>query len=70
MPTATAVAEKVEMLFKFKGGMGEHGPHAPVLGPDGLIYIMIGNHAFVEPAVAADQPASPLLRRRAAHAQV
>ena len=27
-------AEKVETLFKFKG-MGEHGPHAPVLGPDG-----------------------------------
>ena len=41
-------AEKVETLFKFKGGMGEHGPHAPILGPDGLIYIMIGNHAFVE----------------------
>lgn len=50
------VAEKVETLFKFKGGMGEHGPHAPVLGPDGLIYIMIGNHAFVEPAVAATSP--------------
>jgi putative heme-binding domain-containing protein len=49
-------AEKVETLFKFKGGMGEHGPHAPVLGPDGLIYIMIGNHAFIEPAVAATSP--------------
>ncbi len=50
------VAEKVETLFKFKGGMGEHGPHAPVLGPDGLIYIMIGNHAFVQPEVAASSP--------------
>ena len=49
-------AEKVETLFKFKGNMGEHGPHAPVLGPDGLIYIIIGNHAFVEPAVAATSP--------------
>jgi len=49
-------AEKVETLFKFKGGMGEHGPHAPVLGPDGLIYIMIGNHAFVEPVVASTSP--------------
>lgn len=39
------VADKVESLFKFKGGMGEHGPHQPIVGPDGLIYIMIGNHA-------------------------
>ncbi|MGD9723204.1 MAG: HEAT repeat domain-containing protein [Pirellulales bacterium] len=50
------VAEKVDTLFKFKGGMGEHGPHAPVLGPDGLIYVMIGNHAFVDPPVAATSP--------------
>jgi putative heme-binding domain-containing protein len=49
-------AEKVETLFKFKGGMGEHGPHAPLLGPDGLIYIMIGNHAFVAGPVAATSP--------------
>ncbi len=49
-------AERVQTLFKFKGNMGEHGPHAPVLGPDGLIYIIIGNHAFVEPAVAATSP--------------
>jgi hypothetical protein len=46
-PDADGKMQKVETLFKFKGGMGEHGPHAPVLGPDGLIYIMIGNHAFV-----------------------
>ncbi len=46
-------AEAVNTLFKFKGGMGEHGPHAPVLGPDGLIYLVIGNHASV------DMPAEP-----------
>jgi putative heme-binding domain-containing protein len=55
-PDGDGKPEKVEALFKFKGGMGEHGPHAPVLGPDGLIYIMIGNHAFVEPAIAATSP--------------
>src|SRR4051812_9007070 len=55
-PDAAGKMQKLETLFKFKGGMGEHGPHAPVLGPDGLIYIMIGNHAFVEPAVAATSP--------------
>jgi putative heme-binding domain-containing protein len=36
--------------------MGEHGPHAPVLGPDGLIYLMIGNHAFVEGEIAKTSP--------------
>jgi len=38
-------ADHVTTLFKFKGGMGEHGPHAPVLGPDGMIYLIIGNHS-------------------------
>lgn len=44
-------AENVKLVFKFKQGMGEHGPHAPVLGPDGLIYLVIGNHShcLVEP---------------------
>ena len=49
-------ADKVETLLKFKGGMGEHGPHAPVLGPDGLIYIMIGNHSHEEGPLAASSP--------------
>ncbi len=49
-------AEKVEALFKFRGRMGEHGPHAPVLGPDGLIYIMIGNHAGLEKPPASTSP--------------
>ncbi len=37
-------ADTVKLLLKFKGEMHEHGPHAVVLGPDGLIYLMIGNH--------------------------
>jgi putative heme-binding domain-containing protein len=53
---ADGQAEKVESLFKFKGGMGEHGPHAPVLGPDGLIYIILGNHTFVEATPADTSP--------------
>ncbi|MBX3415296.1 MAG: HEAT repeat domain-containing protein [Pirellulales bacterium] len=36
--------DKATKLLSFKGDMGEHGPHAPVLGPDGLIYVMLGNH--------------------------
>ena len=49
-------AEKVESLVKFKGGMGEHGPHSPILGPDGLIYLMLGNHTFVEGELAKTSP--------------
>jgi len=48
--------DKLETLFKFRGGMGEHGPHQPILGPDGLIYLIIGNHAGVQDAV---EPTSP-----------
>lgn len=36
-------ADKVEAVLKFAGEMGEHGPHALTLGPDGLIYILLGN---------------------------
>ncbi len=30
-------------LAKFKGPPGEHGPHGITLGPDGMIYVMVGN---------------------------
>ncbi|MCA9216605.1 MAG: PQQ-dependent sugar dehydrogenase, partial [Planctomycetales bacterium] len=32
-------------LVKFSGATGEHGPHAVVLGHDGLLYVLLGNHA-------------------------
>lgn len=49
-------ADEVKLLFGFKETLGEHGGHAPVLGPDGLIYLVIGNHAT--PSVEYDA-ASP-----------
>ncbi len=49
-------ADRVETLFTFQGGMGEHGPHQPILGPDGLIYVMLGNHTFVEGELAETSP--------------
>ena len=37
----------VTPLVKFRGVIGEHGPHKVHLGPDGLIYILSGNFAQV-----------------------
>ena len=47
-----------ETLAKFHGGMGEHGPHAIVPGPDGRLYLAIGNHAGLEGAIDPASPAS------------
>lgn len=50
------VGETVETLVRFKGGMQEHGPHTAQLGPDGMIYLLIGNHTAPEEAT---EPTSP-----------
>ncbi|MBL9123586.1 MAG: HEAT repeat domain-containing protein, partial [Planctomycetaceae bacterium] len=50
------VGETLKTLIKFKGKIQEHGPHAALLGPDGLIYLMIGNHSSVDGDVAATSP--------------
>jgi len=49
--------KNIQLLFRFRGGMGEHGPHAPILGPDGMIYLVVGNHSGVEGTPFA--PSSP-----------
>ena len=36
--------------------MGEHGPHALALGPDGLIYIVVGNFSQPEKDVESSSP--------------
>lgn len=41
------VADSVELVTNYKGGMGEHGPHDVVLGPDGWLYHNSGNHAWI-----------------------
>lgn len=40
--------EEVKTLLKFKGGVSEHGAHGITLGPDGLLYVMLGNHTRPE----------------------
>ncbi|HEY1377893.1 MAG TPA: HEAT repeat domain-containing protein [Gemmataceae bacterium] len=49
--------DDVTLLHKFKGSMGEHGPHAVLHGPDGKLYLCIGNHAWAQPEkLAANSP--------------
>ena len=38
----------------------EHGPHAVLHGPDGWLYLVVGNHAWAQPPKLADN--SPLTR--------
>jgi putative heme-binding domain-containing protein len=52
--------DEVTLLHRYRGGMGEHGPHAVVYGPDGCLYLAIGNHAWAQPERLADN--SPLRR--------
>jgi putative heme-binding domain-containing protein len=44
------------MIVKFRGLIGEHGPHAVQLGPAGLVYVLCGNFASVD---APHDPKSP-----------
>jgi putative heme-binding domain-containing protein len=61
--------DEVTCLHRFQGGMGEHGPHAVLHGPDGWLYVVIGNHAHAQigPDVGPPNPVhlaknSPLTR--------
>jgi putative heme-binding domain-containing protein len=40
-------SDSVTALVKFRGLVGEHGPHTVRLGPDGLLYLLCGNFAQV-----------------------
>lgn len=48
--------EDVRAIVKFNGKMGEHGPHGVTLGPDGLLYIVVGNHAQLPDNLAQSSP--------------
>ena len=49
--------DKIELIMQFRGGMGEHGPHAVIHGPDDKLYIVIGNHAGADvEKLAANSP--------------
>jgi len=40
--------EVAKKLVGFKGSAGEHGAHGIVLGPDGMLYVVVGNHQNIE----------------------
>lgn len=42
------VLEDVRTLVRFNSTVAEHGPHGLVLGPDGLIYVVLGNHTQLD----------------------
>ncbi len=49
-------AEEIKAIVKFRGLIGEHGPHAVQIGPEGLIYVLCGNFASAD---ATHDPKSP-----------
>ena len=57
-PDRDGVFKVDEMLFKFQGDLSEHGPHAVRLGPDGMIYVIIGNASRCLDLAAPSSPYS------------
>ncbi len=48
--------ETIKTILKFDGPPGEHGPHGLTLGPDGLLYINVGNHSSVAKEIDPESP--------------
>jgi len=48
--------EDVKSIWKFKGEMREHGPHGVTLGPDGYLYVVVGNLSSVDGEVESQSP--------------
>lgn len=48
--------EDCKLVLKFKGDMGEHGPHAVAMGPDGLLYVVLGNMCSYDGAYDEHSP--------------
>ncbi len=50
------VYETTNTLLRFKGDIGEHGPHGLTLGNDGMIYVVIGNACSIQATADSTSP--------------
>lgn len=57
-------ADRVLLMGASRGGIQEHGPHTIMTGPDGLLYVLFGNHAFPDMVI---EPGSPSRRLQEDH---
>ncbi|MFN5769201.1 MAG: HEAT repeat domain-containing protein [Pirellulaceae bacterium] len=48
--------ESPKKLVGFEGIAGEHGAHQIALGPDGLLYVAVGNHVKVSQEISSKSP--------------
>jgi putative heme-binding domain-containing protein len=48
--------DRATLVVGLQGDNVEHGPHAVTLGPDGMIYMMVGNHSPLRTPFAATSP--------------
>ncbi len=48
--------DRTDVVLKFPGEIREHGPHALALGPDGLLYMIVGNFSQVAEQFADSSP--------------
>jgi hypothetical protein len=55
-PNNTGTLQPSKALFKFTGEAGAHGPHGLRLGPDAMIYLVLGNGSRVDRKVGAFSP--------------
>ncbi len=49
-------ADDVRLVVRSQGGMGDHGPHDVIFGPDGWLYHNMGNHAHILEQPEATSP--------------
>ncbi len=48
--------DEATVVVPFQGDNLEHGPHGIALGPDGLLYVMVGNHSPLKLPASGDSP--------------